>query len=251
MLLGKRKKEKDRKEKQIIVEEQEAQKEEDSSWLVTKESKTAIDRALSDADSKLKEAAEQSLKELKILEEGRCPECGRRIRQFLFTSVCPFCGWSAYISPKKGKTIIHLTSGRTVECDSALDAKGDYVLCVDSDVVRWRLPRNKIEYIENVWAEEEIEERRKELERETQVVCDWCAKTRGRQEMIPMYVAFGTSQDRFHFCCFACKERFAKQYPARIHRDCYNRDCNACEECVKRFFVTPPGNLKYIEEEKE
>ena len=250
MRFGKRKKNGDLKEKQIIVEEQEAQKEEDSSLLATKESKTAVDRAISGADTLLKQAAEQSLKEVKILEEGRCPECGRKVRQFLFTSICPFCGWSSYISPKKGKMIIHLNSGRTVECDSALDAKGDYVLCVTDDVVRCRVPVDRIEYIENTWPEEEIEERRQDLERETKVVCDWCSKTQQRGDMIPIYVAFGMDQDRLYFCSHPCKERFAKQYPARIHRDCYNRDCNVCDECVQRFLVPPPGNLSYIEEEK-
>ena len=251
MLFRKKKKDDDLKEKQVIIEEQQAQVEEETSLLATKESKTAVDRALSQADTTLKEAAEQSLKELKILEEGRCPECGRKIRQFLFTSVCPHCGWSSYISPKKGKTIVHLTTGRTVECDSALDTKGDYVLGVTDDVVRWRVLRDKIEYIENAWAEEEIEERRLERERETQVVCDWCSKTQRREDMTPIYVAFGTYQDRYYFCSHPCKERFAKQYPARIHRDCYNRDCNPCPECVKRFVVPPPGNLKYIKENKD
>ena len=251
MRFGRKKKGDDLKEKQIIVEEQEARKEEDTSLLAAKESKTAVDRAFNEADTKLKKAAEESLKELKILEEGRCPECGRKIRQFLFTSVCPLCGWSSYISPKKGKTIIHLTSGRTVECDSGLDTKGDYVLCVTDDVVRSRVMRDKIEYIETAWADEEIEERIRERERETQVVCDWCSKTQRREDTLPIYVALGTHQDRFLFCSHPCKERFAKQYAARIHRDCYNRDCNACSECVKRFRVESPGNMKYIEEEKD
>ena len=83
------------------------------------------------------------------------------------------------------------------------------------------------------------------------MVCDWCSKTQQRGDMIPIFAAFGTSQDRFHFCSHPCKERFSKQYPTRIHRDCYNRDCNVCNECVKRFVVSPPGNLRYIEEEKD
>ena len=48
-------------------------------------------------------------------------------------------------------------------------------------------------------------------------------------------VAFGTTQERYCFCSDECYEAFRKMYPARIHRNCYERDCEECNLCVKRY----------------
>ena len=50
-----------------------------------------------------------------------------------------------------------------------------------------------------------------------------------------MHAAFGTAQERFVFCTDDCYEAFRRMYPARVHRNCYERDCAGCDLCVKRY----------------
>jgi hypothetical protein len=48
-------------------------------------------------------------------------------------------------------------------------------------------------------------------------------------------VAFGASQERYCFCSDECYEAFRKMYPARVHRNCYERNCAECNLCIKRY----------------
>ncbi|HPY90544.1 MAG TPA: hypothetical protein PLT23_07435, partial [Lentisphaeria bacterium] len=50
-----------------------------------------------------------------------------------------------------------------------------------------------------------------------------------------VHVAFGVSQERYCFCSDECYEAFRRMYPARVHRNCYDRNCNDCDFCVKRY----------------
>jgi hypothetical protein len=238
----KKKEEEDsQKEKSIVVEGQEAKVEETISRISAKEGKRSVRRIISQVGDEMKEVEAESLRYLKFLEEGRCPECGWEIVQFLFTSVCSHCGWSSYISPQKGRTKVHLVTGDVIDCQDAFDTKREYVLCVTDDVVKTRILRDKVSFIEYSWSEEEIQEKKVQKEREKEEVCDWCMKKAPREEMEPQYVGFGARQERYFFCSEECKFAFQKQYPTRVHRNCYEKDCNTeCDECLKVYLPEIP-----------
>jgi hypothetical protein len=132
-----------------------------------------------------------------------------------------------------------------IECQDAFDTKRDYVLCVTDDVVKTRVLRDKVAYIEYGWSEEEIEEKKTQRESEKEELCDWCMKKSPRKDMEHLYVGFGARQERYLFCSDECKSAFQKQYPTRIHRNCYERDCSAdCNECVKMYLPEIPKTEK-------
>jgi hypothetical protein len=88
-----------------------------------------------------------------------------------------------------------------------------------------------------VWLDEELKERERNLRERMGIACGWCSK-----ETDPtsdgfhlVQVAFGTTQERYCFCSDECYEAFRKMYPARIHRNCYERDCEECNLCTKRY----------------
>lgn len=242
-------KEEEKKEKQIVVEGQESEVEESISLLTSKEAKSAVEKVITEVDTTVKEAAKESLRGLKLLEEGRCPECGKKTKRFLFTSVCPYCGWSSFISPQqKGRMIVHLKDGSTLGCDSTFDTETGDILCITDEVVRQRVPKENVNYTEFAWTEEEIAERRLQREREATGICDWCGDTTPKSGMIETYVAFGTYQERYFFCSQRCYLAFQKQYPVRIHRDCYHRPCEDCNECIKKYSDTSKKKVIGIEE---
>ena len=235
-LFGKKKEEeKDLKDKQIVVEGQEEEVQE--SMAVLAEDKSSVDEVVTEVESAVRQASRDSLKGLKLLEEGRCPECSRKAQQFLFTSVCPQCGWSSFISPKDGEVIVHLKDGSMVSCKGTFDTQHEDILCIADDVVRARIGRDNINYIEYSWTNEEIQERRNQREQEVTGVCHWCGKKIDPEEdeRIVVYAALGRTQERYLFCSNKCKGAFEKQYPARVHRNCYERSCLDCEECIKRY----------------
>jgi hypothetical protein len=234
------------KEKQIVLIDQERELEEEISLLAKKE-KDIVKEVDNLVDTTIKEAAKESLKDLKLLEEGRCPECGQKAQQFLYTGICTNCGWASFITPEKGKTIVHLIDGRTVECENAFDTKDYGTLCLKNGVVSAKIPKEKVNYIEYAWNKEEIEEKKKKIEMEKTKVCSWCGKLIEKEnldEIITVYVAFGISQERHYFCSLKCKKSFQRQYPARIHRNCYERFCSQCNECVKKYEVSIEEELK-------
>ncbi len=244
----KKNKEKTEGKKEAVVREQQEEAEEELS-LLTQRGKGTVKKVITDIDATVKEAAKESLKQLKLLEEGRCPECGRKTRQFLFTSICPYCGWSSFISPQqKGRMIVHLRDGTTLECDSTFDTQKGNILCIRDDVVRMKVPSANVSYIEFAWTEEEIAERKKQKEREETAICDWCGKTAHRAEMLVTFCAFGTYQERYLFCSSKCMLAFQNQYSMRIHRDCYQRPCEDCNECIKKYYDTSSKKILTVEE---
>jgi len=67
--------------------------------------------------------------------------------------------------------------------------------------------------------------------------CAWCnTPCRPEQDGFHLvHVAIGTFQERHYFCSDDCFEAFRRMYPARVHRNCYERPCNDCDFCVKRY----------------
>ncbi len=150
------------REKQIVIEGQEEQVEETLSLLSKEGGEGILDEAMEEVETAVKEAAKTSLKDLRMMEEGRCPDCGRKLNQFLFTSVCSHCGWFAPITAEEGRTIVHLKDGSTFECGTTFDTKGGYILCITDGVVRAKIDKNNVNYEEFVWSEEEIARRRQQ-----------------------------------------------------------------------------------------
>ena len=247
-LFGKKEEEK-KKEKQIALVDQDSELEKEIS-LLTKEDKASVGKVISEVEGTIKEATKASIRDVKLLEEGRCPKCGRKTRQFLFTTVCEFCGWSTFITPEKGHALIHLKDGSLVESDTIFPIiKGD-VLGITDDVVRVRMPVENISYIEYAWTDEEIVERRTQRRREERVVCEWCQKEVEQDEYVAIiYAAVGTHQERYQYCSEKCKRAFEKQYPMRVHRNCYETSCADCNECVKRY--DDEVTLEKVEEKRE
>ena len=124
------------KERQIYIEGQDEHVQE-AMDLLAQDNQVDLDEALVEVNETVREAAKASLRDIKLMEEGHCPSCGHKaLRQFLFTTVCSSCGWFSFISPEEGKSLIHLVSGRTIECGTTFETKGGFVLGITDGVVR-------------------------------------------------------------------------------------------------------------------
>ena len=226
------------REKQIVIEGQEEEAKA-AMDLLSQEGKHDLDDTLEEINLAVKEAAKASLRDIRLMEEGRCPSCGHKTNQFLFTSVCANCGWFSFISPEEGQSIIHLKNGTSIECGTTFDTKGDYILGITDGVVRAKVSKANVDYIKFAWTEEEIARKRETKAREQAGVCCWCEKplTELDEDDRPVitYAAFGTFQDRYVFCSEKCEESFKKQYPVRVHRNCYERSCTECDLCAKKY----------------
>jgi hypothetical protein len=216
--------------------------------LLNAEDRSAVDRLTREVDSKIIEASKETVKEAKMIEEGHCPSCGKKTRSFLFTTVCESCGWSKFSAPKTGRTIVHMHNGSSLVCTETFYTPEE-VLLVTDNVVRQRVPRQNVAFIEFDFSDEEIERRRKEVREEETIRCAWTGKAVriGDEDTRVTFAAFGAYQERFVFIDEKAQEAFQKQYPTRIHRDCYHRDCSKCNECIKRYDDT--SYETYLEEE--
>ena len=239
------------RERQIVIEGQTEEVQQAMS-LLAKEGRANLDQTMEDIQTAVQQAAKISLRDIRMMEEGRCPSCGHKTHQFLFTSVCANCGWFSYISPEEGKSIIHLKNGSTIECGSTFDTKGDYILGITDDVVRAKVSKDNVEHIQFVWTEDEIRRKRLLRDREQEGLCSWCEKplTEAEDEPIITYAAFGHYQERYLFCSEKCEKAFQKQYPVRVHKNCYNRSCVDCDLCHKRYTGEDETYLKRLQEGK-
>ena len=72
---------------------------------------------------------------------------------------------------------------------------------------------------------------------ESEIACSWCDKAADPDAdgFHMCQIAFGASQERYCFCSDDCFEAFRKMYPSRVHRNCYERSCDGCEWCHKRY----------------
>ncbi len=225
------------REKQIYLEGQEEQVQEAMDFL-SQDSQTDLDETLVEVNETVREAAKASLRDIKLMEEGHCPSCGHKtLRQFVFTTVCSNCGWFSFISPEEGKSIIHLKSGRQIECGTTFDTKGGFLLGITDGVVRARVSKENVEYVEFAWTDEEIKRKRQSRVREQAGIDSWTEKPLSEYEDEPVivYASFGPNQDRFVFGNEENAEAFKKQYPVRIHKNCYERSCVGCDLCNKKY----------------
>ncbi|MBR0459524.1 MAG: hypothetical protein IJJ26_09830 [Victivallales bacterium] len=220
----------------VLPEEQRENLESDISILG--DDGTHEQRLQKDAEREVQDAAADSLKKIHKVNLGRCPVCGEHLSQHLTANICESCGWNKYDTPKVGKVKVHLAGTQEcVEGNHAYLLKGGDCLVVRGDVIFARIPKNGYTWVEYCWTEDEIEQRHKLADDQIHIKCSWCNEDcdLNRDGFHLVHVAFGTSQERHCFCSDDCYEAFRKMYPARVHRNCYERDCNDCNLCIKRY----------------
>ena len=224
------------REKQYVLEGQDAEVEEAMS-LLSEDGQGQLDETMEEINEAVKEAAKTSLRDIRLMEEGRCPSCGHKTNQFLFTTVCANCGWFSHISPEEGQSIIHLKSGGTIECGSTFDTKDYYILGLTDGVVRAKVSKDNVEYIEFRWTEEEVHKKRRARMVASAAIDSWTEKPLEDYEGEPtiVYAAFGNLQERYVFGNEENAQAFQRQYPVRVHKNCYERTCIECDLCIKKF----------------
>jgi len=196
------------------------------------------ERVQIEADREIRTAAELSLKRLHVLQRGRCPQCGDSLRQHLFASFCDTCGWSSYSMPRRGSVRVHLNQDDVcIEGDRCYVVKDGVTIILRGEAVVARISPRALGWIEYVWNAEEIEMREKQIRERLIVPCGWCNKeTDADKDGFHMVqVAFGSTQERYCFCSDECYEAFRQMYPSRVHRNCYERACETCNLCIKRY----------------
>jgi len=111
------------------------------------------------------------------------------------------------------------------------------MVVVKNDVVVAWVNRDYIVWIEYGWAPEEIDMRHRQILDRLTLLCGWCNKECDPHEdgFHVAQIAFGSTQERYTFCSDACYEAFRKMYPARVDRNCYERNCTECNLCIKRY----------------
>lgn len=200
--------------------------------------KRDVKRALNEAESTIIEATREEIKGITLIERGRCPTCSGRTENLLFTTVCPSCGWFRRRVPESGTCTLHMKNGDTLVCDRVFEVQSGQFLCVTDGIVRKQVMCGAVDYIDYDWTREELDEARSRVMLSADSVCSWCQRPLAESEPegpFEEYVAFGTFQERFLFCSDKCQRGFRKQYPARVHRNCYETECEACDQCVKRY----------------
>lgn len=200
-----------------------------------------LTKAASEADAVITEAARNELRDYKLLEQGRCPQCSSRTESFLYTVICPTCGWYRRSVPETGRSLVYLSSGQEIHCDYVHTTTGGDFLCIQRGVVITQVMRQQVTRIEYLWEAGELDAAREQLRQRRAGICSWCeqdlSELEDGQSPLTDYVAFGMAQERYVFCGEKCMGEFRKQYPSRIHRNCYETDCDKCQQCVKRFDV--------------
>lgn len=206
--------------------------------ILADEDGTKEQRLHQQATKEVQSAAEDSLKRLHVLQLGRCPSCGEHVRRHLFASICEACGWHTFDVPRNGPVRVHLTDGdRVIEGDRCYAVKTGALLVLKDDLVMAKIARDAYAVVEYLWSESEIKQRHRQMTAQLQVTCGWCNGEADPEKdgFHLVHVAFGATQERYCFCSDECFEAFRKMYPARVHRNCYERDCATCDLCVKRY----------------
>ncbi len=222
----------------IIQGDRREQLELDKKLLEESEDNDNADEITREAKRRLKSAAQESLRSLKVIQGGRCPKCGEHLRQHLFASICDSCGWNSYEIPRTGSVKIHLLNGNEpLVGERAYVLKDGTVLLLNQDAVTARLRREALAWIEYLWSDDELRQRRKKVLERFTIKCAWCEKVCDPEAdgFHVAHIAFGANQERFSFCCDECYEAFRKMYPSRVHRNCYERSCKECDLCLKHY----------------
>lgn len=191
-----------------------------------------------EAEQTVQSAAEDTLKKLHVIQMGRCPVCGEHLNRHLFASVCESCGWHDFEVPRTGPVRIHLrTQPDAIEGERCYFVKSNTLLVVRNDVVIAKINRDIVTWIEYGWTNEEIDQRHRQILDNMTLPCGWCNKVCDAEKdgFHSVQIAFGSAQERYTFCSDECYEAFRKMYPARVHRDCYERKCAECNLCIKRY----------------
>ncbi|NOY08135.1 MAG: hypothetical protein GXP33_04755 [Spirochaetes bacterium] len=198
-------------------------------------------KSVSKADSEVREALNQAtktdLRNILMISQGRCPICHGRTDRFLFTVVCPTCGWFKRKTPEKGHSHVYLTNGQEIICDYIHHGKEEY-LCIRGGVVVSEVMKSSVRNIDFIWAKNELKDAREQSHKVQGGTCAWCGKISeggNEKDIFEDYAAFGSTQEHYRFCSEKCQRAFRKQYPSRIHRNCYETDCNTCNLCIRRF----------------
>jgi len=213
---------------------------EELSALVALGKRSEVDRAINEAERVADEATRADIRGIKLMELGRCPECSARTENFLYTAVCPSCGWYRRSTPASEQCVVTMDSGEEIHCDHIFSVHGDQILCVRDGVVTNQVARRYVRRVDYIWEEGELEAARQRTRKEREGVCSWCDKSLREAEAdgpFDEYVAFGAMQEHYVFCSKPCLVAFRKQYPPRVHRNCYETECAVCDQCIKRFDV--------------
>jgi ribosomal protein L32 len=191
-----------------------------------------------EAEKEAKSAAESSVKRLRVAQMGRCPKCGETLRKHLFAALCPECGWHTFDTPKNGPVRVYLREPEgIIEGQRCYSVKGGMLLVLRDEMVVAKIPRHGYSRVEYLWNAEEVAQHHQEVTDRLVVSCGWCNKPAvpAADGFHLVHIAFGSSQERFCFCSDDCYEAFRRMYPARTHRDCYDRACETCDLCIKRY----------------
>lgn len=195
-------------------------------------------RVKKEAEEQVQTAVEESLKKLHVVQMGRCPHCGEHLQQHLFATVCESCGFHTFEAPRRGPVRIHLNNNApSIEGERCYVLKNGDTLIMKEDVVVAKVPGQSVNWIEYVWNSDEIDQRYKMLIDRLKLVCGWCNSPADpdKDGFHLVQAAFGSTQERFILCTDECYEAFRKMYPARVHRNCYERNCSECTLCIKRY----------------
>ncbi len=224
-------------ERALLQEGQQKALEQDMSILEDRDG-SREERLQKEAEKEVQIAAEDSFKKLHVIQMGRCPVCGEHLRQHLFASICESCGWHTFDSPVNGPVKVHLrNSTETLQGDKVYVIKTGFLLVIENDLVVAKVSNDAYDYIEYIWSKDEVDQRHRGVVERMRLSCGWCGKSANPSEdgFHLVHVAFGNAQERYTFCSDECYEAFRNMYPARVHRDCYNRNCSECNLCVKRY----------------
>ena len=206
--------------------------------ITSKRDRREILRADTEVKEVVSKATQTDIRNIMLIDQGRCPNCATRTENFLFTVVCPSCGWFRREIPDRGSAIVHLAKGDAIECDYVHHGERDEYLAIKDGVVISELMRSEVKRIDYVWAQGELDEARSTARRLKIGICSWCEgdmSATDESDHHEDYVAFGAFQERYIFCSEKCQRAFRKHYPARVHRNCYEVDCNQCNLCIKRY----------------
>lgn len=221
---------------EIILNEDDDKFKTDLQIIDSEESSSKIHE---EVKKEIRNAAQLSAKRLHVLQHGRCPKCSAALEQRMFVSVCDSCGWSSYSTPRtKDGVKVHISnSDKPIIGDRVFVVKNDDVLILSGEVIVARVSSNAISWIEYCWEKDELDNRRKMINEKLTISCGWCGKETSpdRDGFHMVQIAFGSTQERFCFCCDECFEAFRQMYPSRVHRDCYERSCENCNLCIKRY----------------
>jgi len=191
-----------------------------------------------EAEKRVVSAAVDSLTRFHVIKMGRCPECNGHLTQHLFASICEGCGWSSYDMPRSSPVRVHLRNGSPpIDGQRCYKIREADLLVVNDNVVIARIAHAAVAWVEYLWSSDEIAQRHREAIEQLELPCGWCSGNANpdKDGFHLVQAAFGTSQERYCFCCDDCYNAFRKMYPARVHRNCYERNCAECNLCEKRY----------------